>query len=184
MSACPRCGEAVATGQEYCLECGLRLPGRGRLGPPPTDPRRLAVPLLATAALALAGAVLAIVLTRDAGAPSAIVTATGGSLTEASPASDPKTRLAVWPRGTGGWTNVLVSVPRAEGRDAAIARATQARRRGLGRVGVLDSSAYASLHPGYWTVFAGVYATEAEAASALQRARAVQRTARTQQITP
>ncbi len=26
--ACPRCGTAFAPGQEYCLECGLRLPGR------------------------------------------------------------------------------------------------------------------------------------------------------------
>jgi hypothetical protein len=26
--ACPRCGTAYAPGQEYCLECGLRLPGR------------------------------------------------------------------------------------------------------------------------------------------------------------
>jgi hypothetical protein len=26
--ACPRCGTAYQPGQEYCLECGLRLPGR------------------------------------------------------------------------------------------------------------------------------------------------------------
>lgn len=26
--ACPRCGTAYAPGQEYCLECGLRLPAR------------------------------------------------------------------------------------------------------------------------------------------------------------
>jgi hypothetical protein len=26
--ACPRCGTAYSPGQEYCLECGLRLPGR------------------------------------------------------------------------------------------------------------------------------------------------------------
>jgi hypothetical protein len=40
-------------------------------------------------------------------------------------------------------------------------------------VGVLDSSRFASLRPGYYVVFTGVYDTEPEAASALQRARAV-----------
>jgi hypothetical protein len=40
-------------------------------------------------------------------------------------------------------------------------------------VGVLDSSRYASLHPDYYVVFTGVFDTEVEAASALQRARAV-----------
>ena len=29
--ACPRCGTAYAPGQEYCLECGLRLPARSGL---------------------------------------------------------------------------------------------------------------------------------------------------------
>ena len=29
---CPRCGARVEPGQEYCLECGLRLPGGGLAG--------------------------------------------------------------------------------------------------------------------------------------------------------
>jgi zinc-ribbon domain len=29
---CPRCGARVEPGQEYCLECGLRLPGGGLSG--------------------------------------------------------------------------------------------------------------------------------------------------------
>lgn len=181
MSACPRCGGEVAAGQEYCLECGLRLPGGGRLGPPPLEPRRLAIPLVATAVLALAGAGLAIGLTRDDAPAQVIVTQTGGSVTvtTAAPAAS---RLTVWPAGRNGWTNVLVSVPKLDGRGAALAEAQQARRRGLKEVGVLDSSQYASLHPGYWLVFAGVYATEAEAASALQRARTARRGARTQRV--
>ena len=28
-ASCPRCGARVEPGQEYCLQCGLRLPGRG-----------------------------------------------------------------------------------------------------------------------------------------------------------
>ena len=47
MTSCPRCGEGVAAGQEYCLECGLRLVGAGRLAPPPVDGRRVMVSVTA-----------------------------------------------------------------------------------------------------------------------------------------
>ena len=50
---------------------------------------------------------------------------------------------------------------RREGGNAAVVAAQQARARGLGQVGVLDSSAFASLQPGYWMVFTGTYETEA-----------------------
>ena len=73
-------------------------------------------------------------------------------------------------------------MPKVDGRDAAVARAGEARQKGLQRVGVLDSSRFASLHPGYWMVFAGVYPSEPEAASHLREAKAVQRSARTQRI--
>ncbi|RDI74959.1 hypothetical protein Gocc_0757 [Gaiella occulta] len=182
--SCPRCGGAVAAGQEYCLECGRRIPGRARLGPPPQDPRRLALRLAVAAALAIGGAAGAVALTRDGARPATIATATGGSVTVAAPAPSAASRLASWPRDTAGWTNVLVSIPKVAGRDAAVARAEQARRRGVAGVGILDSSRYASLHPGYWVVFAGVYASEPEAASRLRIAKAAQRTARTQRVSP
>lgn len=183
MTVCPRCGEGAAETQEFCLGCGRRLPGRHGVGPVPIDPRRLLVPLALTAAVAISGAALAIVLTRPASAPVEPIVATGGSLRPPSPALDPRTRLATWPSGQrSGWTNVLLSVPKADGRDSALAQAQRARRRGLPSVGILDSSRYASLHPGYWIVFSGVYASEPEAASALQEAKSVQQTARTQRI--
>jgi hypothetical protein len=47
---------------------------------------------------------------------------------------------------------------------------------------VLDSSRYASLHPGYWIVFTGVYASEAEATSALEAARRFARTATVRRV--
>ena len=81
MTACPRCGEGVAAGQEYCLECGLRLPGASRLGPPPSSPRQVMLPLLVAAVVAIAGAAAAIALTRDTATATTIVTATGGSET-------------------------------------------------------------------------------------------------------
>lgn len=183
MSSCPRCGESPDEAQEFCLGCGLRLPGRHRVGPAPTDPRELLVPLVAAGAIAVAGAALAIGLTRPARAPAEPIVATGGSLVQAAPAGDSRARLATWPvRRRSGWTNVLLSIPKANGRDAALARAERARRRGLPTVGILDSSRFASLHPGYWLVFSGVYASESEAASTLQEAKAVQRSARTQRI--
>ena len=180
--SCPRCGQGVVSGQEYCLECGLRLPGRERVGRPRPEPRRAALPLVLTGLVAACGAALAIGLTRDAAARETVSTAIGGSLTATVATAEPSTRLAVWPAGRDGWTNVLISIPKVEGRDAAVARAEQARKRGLARVGVLDSSKYSSLHPGYWVVFVGVYASQPEAASALRAAKAAQKTARTQRV--
>ncbi|HWQ22954.1 MAG TPA: hypothetical protein VNK94_02500, partial [Gaiellaceae bacterium] len=89
-----------------------------------------------------------------------------------------------WPAGEEGWTVVLATLPQTEGRRAAIARAREARRRGLPAVGILDSSRFASLHPGYWVVFSGVYPSEAEAASALPQARRLVGAAATRRIVP
>jgi hypothetical protein len=178
---CPRCGGALAAGQEYCLECGLRLPGVSRLGAVPPARGSLLAPLLVAAVVAAAGAATAIALTRDTATATTIVTATGGSK-EVAVATTSTNRLADWPAGTNGWTIVLISVPKVEGRDAALARAEQARQRGLRDVGVLDSSRHASLHPGYWVVFAGQYASQPEAASRLREAKGVQHGAHTARI--
>jgi hypothetical protein len=182
VTACPRCGEGIAAGQEFCLECGLHIPGASRLGPAPVSPRQVLLPLLVAAVVAIAGAAAAIALTRDTATATSIITATGGSETIAASTVGAESALAEWPTGTTGWTNILVSIPKIDGRDAAVARAEQARRRGLRRVGVLDSSRYASLHPGYWVVFAGVYPSEPEATSRLREARGAQGGAHTQRI--
>ena len=128
---CPRCGEAVAAGQEYCLECGLRLPGRERrLGRarrseesrrPARRGRHRRNRRRGTRDRAHARCV----------GPGRNRHGTGGSLTvtrRRCRSGDPSRDLA---GGTAGWTNVLVSIPKVEGRDAAVARAEQARRRGL-----------------------------------------------------
>ena len=98
MTSCPRCGEGVAAGQEYCLECGLRLPGASRLGAAPADPRRLALPLVLAAVIAAGGAAVAIALTRETATATPIVTATGGSEVVPTPTVADVTRLAQWPR--------------------------------------------------------------------------------------
>jgi len=220
---CPRCEALVQPGQEYCLECGGRL-GHTRPGPVERASAGVAerhpwagawvLPALLGLAIAVLGTGAAIALSDDGEEPSAVSTATGGSLTvtdsgstltapepteptatttvptteppstTTAPAPPTNPAAVSWPRNRRGWTIVLLSLPQANGRSAAAAKATEARSGGLRRVGVLDSSRYASLHPGYYVVFTGVFDTEAEAASALQRARAVFPAAYQREIVP
>jgi hypothetical protein len=81
------------------------------------------------------------------------------------PSSTGSAALATWPAGKRGWTIVLDSVPTSNGRAPAAAEARQALHVGMKQVGVLDSGQFSSLHPGYFVIFAGIYATEAEAQS-------------------
>jgi hypothetical protein len=97
-------------------------------------------------------------------------TATTTTPTTTGPRTPPRRRLIEWPRGRGGWTLVLASLPTSSGREAAVAKARQALAAGLPQVGVLDSSRYSSLHPGYFVVFSGVYPSLSEAQDAASRA--------------
>jgi hypothetical protein len=205
--SCPRCSAPVDLHQEYCLECGLRLPRdqHGTLeqvadageGEPAGG---WALPALVGLAVAVIGTAVALAISGAGDTEAAVSTATGGSLTvtetgetltapepgpTAGATTPPATTVArptpppsrpparvTWPREKRGWTIVLHSFPQSDGRGTATERADEARRRGLRNVGVLDSSRFASLHPGYFVVFTGVFDSQAEASSALQRARA------------
>ncbi|HEX4929838.1 MAG TPA: zinc ribbon domain-containing protein [Gaiellaceae bacterium] len=181
MTTCPRCGEPAAQGQEYCLACGARLaaPSGAGAGIGSQWWQRA----LLAAVVALLGGVAAVAATGGNGSGGSLRTAVGGFVTVAesntlpSPSDEGPTSVADWPSGTDGWTVVLASFPQTGGRKAADARAKRARARGLPQVGVLDSSSYASLHPGYWVVFSGIYGSEAEATSALEPARKASKTA-------
>jgi hypothetical protein len=76
-----------------------------------------------------------------------------------------------WPANVNGWTIVLVSYPKTFGRAQAAATAKRAAKAGLAQAGVLDSSLYASLQPGYFVVFTGVYGSKADADAAVATAR-------------
>lgn len=186
MTTCSRCGEPLAAGQEYCLVCGARLrePRRSSSGAAPA----WALRALATGAVAVIGAAGAIALTGNDTGSATVVTATGGfATTPDEQAGEPPvgpSGVADWPSDEDGWTIALASVPQTTGRATALARARAAREGGLPQVGVLDSSRYASLHPGYWIVFTGVYSSEAEATSALEEARGVSRTAVVRRVVP
>jgi hypothetical protein len=156
---------------------------------------------LLTLLVAAAGAASAIILTRhvnDAGGsvftappavsvtePAPVPTATApttgdtstlpaapepGATTPAKPRG-PKNGRFPWPRNANGWTIVLVSYPKTNGRPSALQTADKGARSGLRKVGVLDSSLYASLQPGYYVVFTGVYPSRSDADAAVATAR-------------
>jgi hypothetical protein len=87
-----------------------------------------------------------------------------------------------WPPGQSGYTVVLASLPESSGRAAAVRAAQRALDAGLPEAGVLDSSEYSSLHPGYWVVFSGIYDSIEEAQGGLDTARATYPQAYTRQI--
>jgi hypothetical protein len=199
---CPRCGTPAGDEQEYCLECGLRLPSgasliarlgsswRRRLGWYPGDwvwPTLLALVVAAGAGVVSAvwladrtsSATPTLVETSPAAsnfeqtqtAPEPTTPTTETTLTAPTtgpkPPPPPARRPIPWPAGKSGWTIVLASLPSSDGRVPALAQARQAIGVGMKQVGVLDSSKFSSLHPGYYVVFSGIYSSEAEAQSAV-----------------
>jgi hypothetical protein len=197
---CPRCGADVEPSQEYCLECGARLPSphgvlpvlagawRARLRWYPGDWIWTALVLLGVAAAATAIALVSVdddqpvaqplVATSDRPAPPV---SRPRQVTSPTPAVRPKTKsnrpgrkpgtLVQWPLGRNAYTVVLGSYPSATGRETATSLARRASKAGLLDVGLLDSDNFASLHPGYYIVFSGVYESADDAASALSRAQ-------------
>jgi hypothetical protein len=188
---CPRCGAAHEPQQEYCLDCGARLPAGGGGGRRRTWARPalffLAVSGVATGIAVAIGAIHSSSGTA-AGTISVVVSTTAVTTTATTattppppkpkpkPKPTPKPRpsggLTTWPAGTNGYTVVLESIPSSSGAALPLAAARHAQRSGLPQVGVLASSSYASLHPGYSVVFSGVYPTSAAASAALPNAHA------------
>jgi hypothetical protein len=178
---CPRCGIAREPDQDFCVECGLRLPvvtggvatlRRGwirSVGWYPGDWIWLA---LATFLVAAAGAAVAIDLghKHTASRTPTYVAAVPPTNQVAAPSG--KNGHTHWPAGLDGWTVVIQSSPADHGKTKPLKLASTAARRGLPRVGVLDSSAFSSLHPGYYVVFSGVYGAASDAQLALQAVRA------------
>jgi hypothetical protein len=192
--------------QEYCVECGLRLPLDRGIGETVGRAWRLQVSrypggwlwvvlvLLALTAFATVAAILAsdegesavrtIVATESVPLTRSLPTQTAFLPTTTVPtATSPRTRTATrtgparqsapieWPEGRSGHTVIVASAPTTNGRDAALRRARAAISAGLPRVGVLDSSEFASLRPGYFVVFSGFYETEDGALEAVESAQ-------------
>jgi len=198
--ACPACGRPTEPDQEYCLDCGARIVPARRLGSFGTAWKRRfgrypgdwAFASLLLLLVAAGSATAGIVAGRDTetvsgpgtivatspvvSAPPAPPTQTEPATTSAparppaKPAPPAKQGLATWP-ARDGYTVVIASIPaRGDGLATATAKAREARSRGL-RAGVLDSGKFASLHPGYFVVFAGIYGS-LEAAETASRSAA------------
>jgi hypothetical protein len=210
---CPNCGAPHDVYQEYCLECGRRLPG-AYVGGRYAEVWRRDSPIWLWAALAalllvalVSGAVVALAATDDgkssepatsipvvSTAPS--TTSTVGVVTTPPTITinPPTTTLGTttfstttfgtttfgttttgsnvtWPMSKDGFTVVLRSVPTSNGRSQAEAAADKARTNGLSQVGILNSSDFSSLNPGYYVTFTGIYDTESQANAALPNAR-------------
>jgi hypothetical protein len=103
-------------------------------------------------------------------APTTPTAPTSTTRTSTAPGAPSPRRLIEWPRARSGWTLVLASLPTSSKREAAVAKAEQALDAGLRQVGVIDSSRYSSLHPGYFVVFSGVYDSLSAAQDAASRA--------------
>jgi hypothetical protein len=203
---CPRCGTPTEPLQEYCLECGTRLPAATGPGAALAagwrrrdwTGREWVWPVLVALVVAVlaAAAVLAIAAARDeprarliatqdpigppvtattepvvtASVPTTVATAPTTAPTQTAP---PRRRsgLVPWPAGADGYTVILASLPTSGGRAAATSRAKAASDAGLQEVGVLNSSAYPSLQPRYFVIFAGIHETERQALATLLSAR-------------
>ena len=188
---CPRCAAERRPSQSYCLECGLRLPvvegglavlrrsWLRSLGWYPGDWVWLA---LAAGLVAAGGAAASIAVGRHhaAAAATTFVAPIPHRLT--TPTTTEPNGKTAWPRGLGGgWTPWSCSRPlpvanRTRSREKQpLSVASSAARSGLPQVGVLDSSDFSSLHPGYYVVFSGIYSLAGDANTALRerpRARA------------
>ena len=211
---CPNCGAPHDVYQEYCLECGRRLPGT-YVGGRYAEVWRRDSPIWLWAALAalllvalVSGAVVALAATDDGKnsepASSIPVVSTAPSTTDTVGVvtqpptitiNPPTTTLSTttfstttfgtttfgtttttgsnvtWPPNKDGFTVVLKSVPTSNGRSQAESAANKARTNGLSQVGILNSSDFSSLNPGYYVTFTGIYDTESQANAALPNAR-------------
>jgi hypothetical protein len=198
--------------QEYCLECGLRLPQEARGVVPRLSrawrsrvtwyPGDWAWPsLLALVIALLAGIGAAAFVSRDetraayvigtspVGTPPATTapfgettlttttpttstpTPTSGQPPAPSPIPTAPLTLKAWPAGRSGWTVVLQALPTSNGRPFALAQARAAVHSGLQEVGIIDSSQFSSLHPGYFILFTGIYSSFDDANTGATTAR-------------
>lgn len=195
---CPRCGSQAHPLQEYCLECGARLPADPAVAGAGRATGAAMWPLLLSGVIALLAASIAVVvqLTTDEQRPALVLTATTEQAplpvttapaepvpttapeppapppAQTRPQTPAQNRVVSWPEGRRGWTVVIASLPETQGRQAATAKAREVLRAGLPRVGVLVSSEFSSLHPGYLVVFTGVYESQARAEQSVSQARA------------
>jgi hypothetical protein len=191
--ACGICGAPTEPLQDYCLECGSRIvPARRfsavghawerRFGRYPGDWIWASMLLLLVAAGSATAGIVAGRDTGTGGSETVVATSPVVTAPPAPPAAKPKptptsarakptpaAQLTEWP-ARDGYTVVLTSIPaRGTGLEDARSKVKAARSNGVRDVGILVSSRFSSLHPGYYVVFAGVFDSLEEAQTATNR---------------
>lgn len=177
--------------EEYLPEAGGGAsvppvpPPQGRVRPVPPEepdlrPEREVTPLMAAVGLAGVAAILLIgvLIGRSGGgnegstqqpiiASTGLPTSTTTNSTSTTTAS--VTVTPDWPEGTEGFTVELATLSK-EGADGASVDAAKSdlMSQGATEVGVIDSDQYGSLPGGNYVLYSGVYATKAEAETALK----------------
>ena len=161
---CTECGAELAEDQTYCLECGHPTPRAPRL----TRGSRYGLAIAAgLVVLGLGAGALAYAVSQDDDPKGATAGSTITDVTPTAPINDPSTEFT-FPTdiGTGElppdtWTAIVSSV-----RDETEARDTADRLAGGGEEsGVLFSSDYPDLRPGYWVVYSGEFPSRDGAAA-------------------
>jgi len=132
-----------------------------------TDRNRNDAPVVLTAAAGISVGEPAV---PQSTSPVTVDTATLPTAPEPGAPVRPNGRLE-WPARVNGWTIVLVSYPKASGRTTALATATRAAKASLRQVGIIDSGGFASLQPGYFVVFSGIYGSKSDADASVATAR-------------
>ena len=196
--SCSGCGAPLAADQRYCLECGARradarLPFREVLeervrreaavapGPPAAagaPPRGPVGPVHAGAGVAVLALALGLgVLIGSAGddQPRQVAAAPPQVISVAAPAAAQPVAQEFagdWPEAQDGYTIELRRLPK-DGTDVAAVQAakSEARSQGAGDVGALDSDDFASLDPGDYVIYSGVFETRKQARRALGKVK-------------
>lgn len=193
---CQECDAPLDPDQRYCLQCGAPTAKAPRLA----TGKGARIIALALVLLAIGTGALAVAVSRESssaaktsgstpagttsptgatgtstgtgstGTGSGFETVTSGTTptTSTPTTSTPTTSTtASWPAGTQAWTVILASATSQATADSIAAKATGD---GLS-AGVLYSSAYSTLTPGYWVVFSGTYSTSSAAQAAATSAQ-------------
>jgi predicted nucleic acid-binding Zn ribbon protein len=107
-------------------------------------------------------------VTSPSTAPTATAPTTEApTTTEAPPSTTAASGGSDWPAGRAGWTAIVASEP-----TRAKAEADKCKLQAAGEpAGVLNSSDFSSLKPGYWVAFSGVFSSQSAAASQAAKLR-------------
>jgi hypothetical protein len=185
---CAQCRAPLASDQRWCLNCGRRragvpYPGVARAAPAAAPPTRAPIVIAGReispygVAAGLGIFVVALLLgllignggdsgKQVAAAPQVIRVSAPPAAAAAQPAA---TFTGDWPSGRGGYTVQLQTLAKDGTQPAQVYQAkSAAQSKGAAAVGALDSGQFASLDPGNYVVYAGVFTTRKQAVKALK----------------